>query len=252
MRRATLALFLFLWPAFLDGSPVVATPPLLQQAVEHWMDGKDEVALTQRTRILNDDGTVKEERLERYDPSLPDAQRWHLLEVDGKPPTVEQRKDIQDRKNRKARKRSNKTPAELLDFPHAALRTETPQAVTYAVAVRPEAARLVQTEKLVLLITVGRKSRMIERITASLRDQMRVALGLARITDIDFDLVFDSGPLGSAASEKNSAPVAEKKAANSDQPTGTARVALSKLGERMEFEWSDFKRVDAYRAPVSK
>lgn len=123
------------------------------------------------------------------------------------------------------------------------MHAEAAQAVTYAVAVRPEAARLVQTEKLVLMITVGRKSHTIERITAGLRDPMRVALGLAKVTNVDFDLAFDFAPPSGNASS----PSAETRAANSEQPSGTARVALSKLGQQMEFEWSDFKRVDAYR-----
>lgn len=248
MRGRTVALFLWWLPAFVPESLPAATPALLQEAVDHWVEGKEEIALTQRTRILNDDGTIKGERLERYDPSLPDERRWHLLEVDGKAPTDDQRRDIEYRKNRKARKHANKPPADLLDLPHATVRDETPQVVTYAVAVRPEAARLVQTEKLILLITVGRKSRAIERITASLRDQMRVALGLVRVTDIDFDFA-----LGAAAPPEQKSPsAAEDKVAAGDRLTGTGRVALSKLGERMEFEWSDFKRVDAYQAAPRK
>lgn len=236
-------LFLGLFAALVPGVLPAAAPPLLQEAVDHWTSGKDEIALTQRTRILNDDGSVHEERLERYDPSLPDAQRWHLLQVNGKPPTDKQRNDIEYRKNRKPRKRANKGPADLLDLARATVHAEGEQAVTYAVAVRPEAARLVQTEKLILLITVGRTSHTIERITAGLRDPMRVALGLARVTDVDFDLAFDfATPSGDDSSRSD-----EARASNGGQPSGTARVALSKLGERMEFEWSDFKRVDAYR-----
>lgn len=243
MGCRTVLLFLGLFAALVPGVLPAAVPPLLQEAVDHWTSGKKEIALTQRTRILNDDGSVNEERLERYDPSLPDAQRWHLLEVDGKPPTDKQRNNIEFRKNRKPRKRANKGPADLLDLAQATVHAEAAQAVTYAVAVRPEAARLVQTEKLVLMITVGRESHTIERITAGLRDPMRVALGLAKVTDVDFDLEFDfAPPTGNASS-----PSAEARAPNGDQPSGTARVALSKLGQQMEFEWSDFKRVDAYR-----
>lgn len=62
-------------------------PALLVKAVDHWAEGRQELAFTQRTRALNDDhSTTKYERVERYDPSLPDARRWQLLEVNGSLP----------------------------------------------------------------------------------------------------------------------------------------------------------------------
>lgn len=81
----------------------------------------------------------------------------------------------------------------------------------------------------------GFRSREVDRgfatlIIATLIQPMRVALGLAKITDIDFDLTFDS-------------PEDE----GTDQPSGTARVSLFKFGERMSYEWWDFKRMDSYR-----
>lgn len=213
------------------------TPPLLHDAVGNWLAGKEDWAFTQRVRALVNDGRVKEERLERYDPSLPDNQRWHLLEVDGKPPTEAQRKALEVRKNQRPRKHANKPPEDFLDFPHAVALHETPEAVTYAVAVRPEAARLVQTEKLILLVTIGRESHAVERITASLSEPMRVALGLARITDIDLDMHFEPEPDG-------------HNDGNEPDPSGGARVSLSKFGDRMEYEWTAFKRVTPY--PMEK
>ncbi|MEO6244717.1 MAG: hypothetical protein ABIQ12_04705, partial [Opitutaceae bacterium] len=218
MRRSRLPFLALCCLTALPGAARADTPMLLHAAVEHWTAGKQDLAFTQRARTFHNNGSVKEERLERYDPSLPDDRRWHLLEVNGQPPTEEQRRDIQHSRNRKPRKRANKPPEDLLDFPRATVRAEQPHAITYEVALRPEAARLVQTEKLVLLITVGRESRTIERVTASLREPMRVALGLARITDVDFDLTFDP-PLNPG-----------KPVVDDDEPSGTARVALRKLG----------------------
>lgn len=209
------------------------TPPLLHDAVGNWLAGKEDWAFTQRTRALADDGQVKEERLERYDPSLPDNQRWHLLEVDGKPPTEAQRKAIEVRKNQRPRKHANKPPEDFLDFAHAVPLRETPQTVTYAVTVRPEAARLVQTEKLIILVTVGRESHAVEGISSSLSEPMRVALGLARITDIDLDMHFEPEAGGRSGGAE-------------PDPSGSARVSLSKLGDRMEYEWTAFKRVTPY------
>lgn len=216
------------------------TPALLHEAIGNWLAGKEDWAFTQRVRSLSDGGQVKDERLERYDPSLPDIQRWHLLTVDGKAPTEAQRQTLERRKNLRPRKHANKPPEDFLDFPHAVVSAETARAVTYAVAVRPEAARLVQTDKLIVLVTVGRENRAIERVTVSLRDPMRVALGLAKITDIDLDVHFD--PSGQDANSE----------AGDVETSGSARVALWKLGDRMEYEWSDFKRVTPYASPQQK
>ncbi len=237
LRHAVSALALGF--AILPGAVAVEVPPLLQAAVDNWVAGKQDVAFTQRTRILNDTGGVKEERLERYDPSLPDDKRWHLLEVDGKPPTAGQRVAIQDQRNRKPRKKATRAPGEILDFQRATVSTENARTVTYEVAVRPEAARLVQTENILLLITVGRESQAVEGVTARLRDTVRVALGLARINDVDLDLSFD--PPDDPGSAKN------KQTHDEAEPNGTARASITKLGRQMELEWWDFKRVETYR-----
>ncbi|MBS0630299.1 MAG: hypothetical protein JSS11_00155 [Verrucomicrobia bacterium] len=209
------------------------TPPLLQAAVDNWIAGKQEVAFTQRTRTLTDAGAVKEERVERYDPSLPDDRRWRLLEVDGQPPTDAQRADIEQARNKKPRKHANKPPAEVLDFPSATVRAQTKDTVTYEVPMRANAAWLVQTENIAVLVTVGRQSRAVEHVAVSLRSTVRVALGLAKITDVDFDLSFDEGA---------------KKSGADDEAAGKASASITKLGRRMEYGWSDFKRVEAYGA----
>ena len=210
------------------------TPPLLHAAIGNWLAGKEEWALTQRVRTLSDDGQVTAERLERYDPSLPDSQRWHLLEVNGQPPSEAQRQTLERRKNLKPRRQTSKSPEDLLDFAHAVPTAATPLAVTYTVAVRSETILFTQTEKIIVQITVGRESRAIERVTASLRDPMRVAFGLAKVIGMDFDLSFEPADEGT------------KSATDDGQASGTGRATLSKLGARMEYRWSDFKRVTAY------
>ncbi|HWA11426.1 MAG TPA: hypothetical protein VG838_18445 [Opitutaceae bacterium] len=213
------------------------TPELLHEAIGNWLAGKEDWALTQRVRELADDGTVKQERVERYDPSLPDDRRWHLIEVDGHPPTEAERQALERKKNQKPRKHANHPPEDFLDFPHAVPEQETAHAVTYAVSVRPEAARLVQTDKLIVLVTVGKESRAIERVTVTLRDTVRVAFGFAKITGLDFDVSFDP-----ATSEP-------KATTEGGQAGTTAHATLSRLGERLDYEWSDFKRVATYQEP---
>jgi hypothetical protein len=216
---------------------LAVTPPLLDTAVQQWITGKDDWAFTQRARTFLDDGSVKQERLERFDPSLPDNQRWHLLAMNGQPPTPEERQRWQDRKNQKPRKSSNKPLNELFDFESATLTGETPQAATYAVAVQPVLAHLVAVDKLSVEFTVNKQSKMIEHVTAGLSEPMRVALGLAKVTDVDLDLTFDAkspGPKSALADAKTS---------------GTASMMMSKVvGDRIEYLWSDFKRVTRYSA----
>ena len=60
-------------------------PPLLSRAVDKWIGERDQWAFTQFVREF-DGGTVKEERLERYDPSRPGESRWQLLAINGLKP----------------------------------------------------------------------------------------------------------------------------------------------------------------------
>jgi hypothetical protein len=214
-----------------------ATPPLLARALAQWATGEDDLAFTQQTRYFLDDGTVKEERVERYDPSLPDHQRWRLLEVNGRPATDEQRRKWEGRKNGKPRKKVSKSPAEYLDVEHAVPVDETVRSVRFEIALRPETARLLTVENISVLITVEKESGRVAHIAAALRQPIRVLLGLARITDLDLDVRIE--------------PEDEDPASNAGEvDTGsTARVAISKFGSPMEYHWSDFKRVDSYHEP---
>lgn len=210
-------------------------PPLLVKAISQWAEGREDLAFTQHSRFLNDDGSVKEQRLERYDPSLPDRQRWQLLEVDGQPATPAQREKWETVKNGKPRKKALKPPAEYLDLDHATLLDETPISARFDVGLRPEAARLLAVEKIAVVITVEKKSGRIAHVEANLRQPMKVLMGLARITDLDIDVHID--PKTQKISEH----------AGDVQSGSTARVSMSKLGSPVEYSWSDFKRVASYR-----
>ncbi len=69
---------------------------------------------------------------------------------------------------------------------------------------------------------------------ATLRQPIRVLLGLARITDLDIDVRIE--PAAEDSTQKSSEV----------QTGSTARVAMSKLGNPMEYNWSDFKRVKSF------
>jgi hypothetical protein len=213
------------------------TPPLLAKAFGQWAAGRDDLAFTQQTRFFLDDGKVKEERVERYDPSLPDSRRWRLIEVDGRPATDEQREKWEAAKNGKPRKKVVKSPAEYLDLDHATLMDETPGSARFEIGLRPEAARLLAVENITVIITVDKESASIARIAATLRQPISVLLGLARITNLDIDVRIEP------ADENSARQSGEVKTGS------TARVTMSKLGTPMEYNWSDFKRVTSFGGP---
>jgi hypothetical protein len=193
------------------------------------------LAFTQQTRGFLSDGQVREERIERYDPSLPDSQRWRLIEVNGMPATDEQRRKWESRKNGRPKRKVEESPSEFLDLDHAELIGETPRDDRFRVPLRPEAHRLVSLEEIDVVITVDRQSGNIAGVGAALREPIRVLLGLARITDLDVDIRIR--------------PVDASPFAPDDVESGsTARVKISRLGSPVEYNWSDFKSVTPFVA----
>jgi hypothetical protein len=211
--------------------------PLLAKALDQWVAGQEDLAFTQRTRFFLDDGGVQKERVERYDPSLPDSQRWRLIEVDGQPATDEQRRKWESNKNRHPRKNVAKSPSEYLDLEKAKLLEDTPKTARFEIGLRPEAMRLLAVENVLIAVAVDKASGSITHISATLRQPISVLLGLARITDLDVDVGIEPSDKGSA----------EK--AGEVQTGSTAHVTMSKLGNSMEYNWSDFKRVTPFGRP---
>lgn len=212
------------------------TPPLLAKAINHWSEGRLDLAFTLTTRGLQDDQSTKYVRVERYDPSLPDDQRWRLLEVNGKPPTEEERKTVETKRNRKPRKRGGTTPSSYLDLENARLVRETERTAHFEVGIKPGASRFITLDKIVVHISVDKAAETIDHVSATLNEPVRIALGLAKITDVDLDVHFEEP-------EDGPPPASEVTSGSS------ARVTMSKFGDPVEFTWSDFKEVPTYHAP---
>jgi hypothetical protein len=225
MRNFSILFLLLIPVAFVRAG----TPPLLGKAVEHWLGERDNWAFTLLVREFSG-GAVKEERSERYDPSKPGIARWELLAVDGKPPTEERRAEWQKRKTKK-RKNPGKPIADYLAFDEATIVKATSATVSYHVPLRNNNSWLFPVEKVELQVTVNRSTLAIQDIGARIDEPFRVALGLARVLDVDFDM-----QMNSAENERPPDPAEAK-------PDGTAKVVVNKLGERIEYAWSDFKRV---------
>lgn len=207
-----------------------ASNPLLEQAVEKWLGERDHWAFTQRA-VEFEDGKPRE-RLERYDPSLPGRERWRLLAINGRPPTDAQWQQWAQKKFRKNPRRIDTPIGDFFDFDDARQVGETSQTVRYEVPLRRDKNWLFQADKVRVLVTVNKETRALEHLAAHVREPVKVLLGLARITGGRADLSFLNF-------EDDATPGPE-----SSQPTGSAHVVVSRFGERAEFTWSDFKRVN--------
>ena len=208
-----------------------AGSPLLNHAAEKWEAEGNRWAFNVLVREV-DDGVVGEERVEHYDPSKPGADRWVLLSVDGQPPTEEKRAAWQKAKARKHRK-GPKTLSEFFDLENATAVSATPEAVSYLVPLRSNHNWLFPVDRVSLTLTVNKATYAIEEVKAGLDEPFRVALGLARIIDVDFDVKINP-------SREHGAVVGPA----TSRPQGLAHVVISRLGKRIEYTWSDFKRVE--------
>ena len=206
------------------------TPPLLAQAVDKWIGERDQWAFTQFVREF--DGTmVKEERVERYDPSQPGDRRWQLLSVNGRPPSAETLTVWQKRKMKK-RLNAGKSLGDFFDFAQATVADETEKAVRFHLSLRNDHPWLFPLTRVNVLVTVNKTAIAIDKIEAGIEEPFYVALGLGRVMGLDFDLQMNP----SVQRGETDNPQAAK-------PDGTARAVVNKLGERVEYAWSEFKRV---------
>lgn len=211
-------------------SSVIGRPEdtaLLQQVANNWIDERDHWAFTQLVREF-DGKKLKQERVERYDPSRGNALRWQLISVDGRAPTNEERAAWDARKNKKNRK-PRPGIGENFDFTKAKVVEETPQIIRYELPLRSSVDWLFPISKVELVVTINKTGPSLEQVQARISEPFRVALGLARVLDIDLDVQMQPPPTPDPADAK---------------PSGTARAVVTKWGDRVEYFWSDFKRVD--------
>lgn len=225
LLRHALFLFCLLGPAWAGSAPEA----LLERAVEDWLGERDHWAFTQRA--VEFDGERPRERIERYDPSQAGERRWELLTVDGHSPSEAERAAWARKKFRRNPRRFEKPLGDFFDFPRARLLEETPQVARYEIPLRSDKSWLFPIEKVRVSVTVNKQTQALEHLTANVREPFKVLLGIARVLGGDVDLSFLNF-------DDDAVPAPE-----STQPTGTARVTVTRFGERVEFTWSDFKRV---------
>jgi hypothetical protein len=232
-----LFLILLLGGAVLAG-PEAAGSPMLNRAAEKWLAEGNHWAFTVRVREF-DEGEVKEDRVEHYDPSKPGADRWELVTVDGRAPT-EVRRQTWLKYKTKHRRGVLPVLADYFDFENARVAEVTASAVRYHLPLRSNHSWLFPVDRVALMVTVNKTTQAIEQVEAGLDEPYRVALGLARVLDVDFDLKMNApGQSGGAGGPAMA------------QPQGLARVVVSRLGARVEYNWSDFRRVTPHPDSVA-
>ncbi len=211
-------------------SLAAAGSPLLNRAAENWQAETGRWACTMQVREWEDD-QLKEERVERFDPSRPAADRWELVQVDGRPPTEERRAAWQKAQAKKHPK-APKLVSDYLDFENAQALRATAGSVSYHVPLRSSRGWWFPVDHIALTITVNKASHAVEQVQAGMDEPFRMALGLARIVELNFDLKLNP-------SAEPGAVVGPATA----QPRGVAHVVIAYLGKRVEYSWSEFQRV---------
>ena len=213
------------------GSVLPASPsPLLVRAAEKWLAERDHWAFTLQVREY-EGGKLTEERVERYDPSKPVAERWELVSVDGgaaKPDRLAKWLKLKLRSSRK----EHKSLAEYVDFDRATVIDHTALLIRYRLPMRSASELLFPVDRVELKVTVNRATSAIEKVEAGIDEPYKVALGLGRILDVDLEMWMNPGPIVGTPGD----PAVAK-------PDGTAHFVVDRLGKRIEYDLSDFKRV---------
>jgi hypothetical protein len=218
------------WLVFAPQASRADAPTALAAAIDRWAAERDHWAFTQTVREYDGD-KLKEQRIERFDPSRPDAERWTLLQIDGRAPTEREISAFRARKGAR-KKHAVRTPGDLIDFGAVTVDAENDSEIRYLVPLRSDISLFVPTEKFVVEVTINKRTQAIEHVSVGLRAPVRIALGIARVSVVNFELDF---PRRDEALPPDPAHT---------QPEGRAAATMFKFGTRMEFEWSDFQRVN--------
>jgi hypothetical protein len=205
---------------------------LLRQVADSWLGERGNWAFTQVVREY-DGNSLKQERRERYDPSRGWAGRWELISIDDRKPTGEEREAWLHRKNKKQRSEKHSVP-DSFDFENARVLEETAQTIRYDLPLRNGVEWLFPINKVELVVTINKSGPALEEVQARISEPFRVALGLAKVLDIDLDLQMAPPPSADPATAK---------------PAGTAHAVVTKFGDRVEYFWSEFKHVSESSAP---
>jgi hypothetical protein len=211
--------------------PFAGVPAPLAEAVRKFGHDIERWACLQREVQYDKDGKVSEERLVRYDPSLPYDEQWTLVQKNGKDATERQAKAYREEKEK--HRKDRKTLGELLELPKAAVVAETPDSLTYEVPLRAEGNRRLPPDRFQVLFRVDRARQEFLSIEVKLRKPLRVALvGKIKQAGAKFDFM--------PVDARFAAPLSAIKAA------GSGSVLFIPVSASYELTRTEFKRVRPY------
>ncbi|MEY2882264.1 MAG: hypothetical protein RLZZ15_4644 [Verrucomicrobiota bacterium] len=231
--------------ALLAAAPLARAevPRLLQDAVQKLSLDTDRWAYTQTLVEKDDKGRPKQEAVVRFDPSLPYAEQYRPVTINGKTPDEsdvrkyraqgERRGKQLEREERVGPDPKRKSVGELMDLERATVAEENATSVTYAVPLKKEGNTRFPPEKFLVTARVSKERAALERVEAKLREPMREKLVLkikAGEGSVDFT------------------PVDPKYAPQMTAVRGNASgsILFVPVGRAYEVKREEFKRVKPY------
>ncbi|MDB6167226.1 MAG: hypothetical protein JWM88_90 [Verrucomicrobia bacterium] len=225
-------------------------PPLLFDALGKVARSFDRWAYTETRVTTTDKGVVKGETVIRFDPSLPYAEQFRPLKIEGKEPTSRQLKEYRTRGEKRGERlakeeEEGKAPGSTIprfginggtasiDLAHAVVVAESAESVTFEVPLRNDSRATIPVEKFQLLARVGRQQRAFENVALKVRSPFRLKLVIKVKTgeaSLDFAEVDPRFP-----------PALTKVTGD-----GTASLMFVRLGASFDLVRTDFKRVKPY------
>jgi hypothetical protein len=225
-------------------------PPLLLEALTKVSENFDRWAYTE-TRVATDQkGGKHGETVIRFDPSLPYAEQFRPLIIDGKEPTARQLKEYRKRGEKRG-ERIAKEEAEgrgplthvprfrlndgsaSIDLARAVVVEETDTSVTYDVPLRKDGKTTIPVEKFQLLARVSKSQRAFENVALKVRGPFRVKM-VVKVKSGGASLDF-------ATVDPAHAPVLTKLTGD-----GTASLMFIRFSAVFDLVRSEFKRVKPY------
>lgn len=255
MRCCFLALAFFTLPCAF-GEAAAARPAtsgelvLLQEAMKKSAQEPERWAYTETRTMKLSKGTAKGETITRFDPSLPYAEQFTPIKIDGKEPTEKQRESYRKRGENRGKQvakaaeavRGNPLPPPptlrlsgnriALDPMRASLFREEETRLVFEIPVSGE-SKDIPLDRFQILVSVSKAERLVENIHVKVIDSFRVKL-IAKVkageADFDFKVV-----------DPKYGPLLAKMAGDLDVSVVFIPVNGAFLDER-----TDFKRVKPY------
>lgn len=156
---------------------------LLQAMLQKTADDLGRWAYTEHRVVKDEKGKLKSEQLVRFDPSLPYAEQWTPIQIDGREPSDRDRTKFRRRgeesdPSRPKRKSRWQRPAlgEVIDVARAAVASESATHWIFEIPLLKLGNERFPPEKFQVHVRVRKEREMLENISVTLRESFRSKL----------------------------------------------------------------------------